>query len=251
MSPEKLDHRVKISWIQIKYLSVIWVSAQRPFKESQAKRIADDFDPDCFTPLQVSAADENGMHHICDGQHRHAAMQMLWGADEKVPCQISNIRDPARAAQMFLKINSQRRAPTSLDKFMVSVVAHSENHVAIARIVNKAGYRITRSKEDKCICAVDALMVVYRRFGDHTLESILKIIQATWGTDGNAVIAPIILGYGEFVHEFGSKVNWQRLTEVVAKKFTPGNLMGMAKSVKEINGGSLGNAVATILLTHY
>src|SRR6185312_12773170 len=138
-------------WIPVKNLSIVWAKAQREFNERHADRIASDFDPDLFDDLVVTLPNGNGIYHVVDGQHRKAAVQKLYGEDEKVPFRVVNASDPARAAAIFDKINTGRRKPNSVELFNVRVAAGYETEVAINRIVTYLGYRIAHSVEDNTI----------------------------------------------------------------------------------------------------
>src|SRR5215831_10655473 len=110
--------RYKIEYIPVCKLSVVWVSAQRPYDEKWAKSIADDFDPDKFDPLVVTLPNGQGIYHIIEGQHRRWALQMYAakidkhnnGQNEMAPCRIVEEADPARAAEIWLGINKGRKA---------------------------------------------------------------------------------------------------------------------------------------------
>jgi hypothetical protein len=241
----------KIEWISARNISVVWTNAQQPYDEKHAKQIADGFDPDMFDPIKVTLPNGNGIYHAIDGQHRVGAIKLLWGENEKVPCEVIGEADPARAAQLFININTGRKRPTPLSIFRVSVTAGDETAVAVNEIAARLGYQIENAHQSKNILAVAALCAVYRQCGPQTLENTLKIIQATWGMDPNAVVAQIIRGYGAFMVEYGDKANWQRLKEVIAKKYTPGRFIGAAKTSKEVNGGNMADAIKKLLLANY
>lgn len=245
------EAHIKIELIPVKQLSVVWKEAQRPYKDRDAQKIADNFDPDMFGYLWVTLPNGQGIYHIIEGQHRKAALEKLGGANELAPCRILDAIDPARAAKLFDGINSGRRAVNPISTFKVRRTAKFETEVAIDRIVRDAGYLIENSAEDKYIGCVGALKAVYVDFGPKILADVLKIIPATWGMEHAAVNASIIRGYGEFLVAFGGKVNWQRLKEQMAKRYTPGRLLGMTKTQKEAHGGTTAENMKRIILAAY
>jgi hypothetical protein len=252
-SNNAFDKRIKIEWIQTSKLSVIWAQSQRPLDEKFAKSIADDFDPDKYGTLSVTMPNGKGIYHIIDGQHRKRAAEIALGEGQAVPCQVFNATDPARAAELFDEINSNRKALKTIDLFKVRVTAGDEDHVAVMKIVKANALSIQESarRSDKSICATAALLAVYRQQGADVLDVTLKVLQATWGMDKNAVVAPLLRGYGQFLAEFVRKVNLQRLHETVARNHTPGRFVGAAKTYREMNGGSLHAAVRDLLLVTY
>lgn len=245
----KAAHQTK--WIPVKQLSVVWASAQREFDEGWAKHLAATFDPDMFGELAVTLPNGNGIYHVIDGQHRKAAVQALYGDEEKVPCRIFDAVEPARAAEIFDKINTNRKKPQPIDVFKTRVTAGYEVETAVNKITQDSGYRVSMQHKDGMIGAVNALVSVYRSYGPKVLADTLRLIQATWGLDPNAVTAPIIRGYGAFVTEYGNKANWGRLTERVSKKYSPGQFMGAARSAREFRRGSMADAVTYVLINTY
>lgn len=255
--PEKFKERnQRIEWLPNKLLSVIWVQAQRPYRESRARKIADNFDPARFDPIRVTLPNGNGEYHIVDGQTRKAAVEMLWGGEEKVPCIVLEAKEPAEAARLFDGINSLRFGVDPISKFKVRVTAKEPTETAINRIVETRGYKISASHSEETrsgrnISAVGALKTVYIANGAKVLDDVLQILSATWPSDPHATSSAIVRGYGQLLGEFGSKVNWERLKTCVANKYTPGSLMTHAKELQHTFDGSMADAVLRILLTRY
>lgn len=242
---------LKTQWIPVRQLIIKWPGAQRLLKsDTHAKTIAARFDPDKFGLIQVTEADDRGLHHVVDGFNRVRAVDMLWGKEEKVPCIVLPIRDPVRAAQVFLGVNRGRRIVSTIDTFKVGVQAGEEDKVAINKIVRGCGYRIDSNKLEGAISAVGSLTQVYVRYGGKTLTDTLTLIQATWGMDPNAVVGPIIMGFGSFLATY-DKANWGRLKEALQRRFTPGSLLGAARALREAERGGLNDAMVRVLVNAY
>ncbi|MEY9235344.1 hypothetical protein ABIF78_007667 [Bradyrhizobium japonicum] len=249
MTEGRIDYQIQ--HIAVKHLSVVWVESQRPYKESEARLIADNFDPDLFDPLKVTKPNGNGIFHICDGQHRKGAVEMLWGSDQMVPCHVSPEGDPKRAAEIFLKTNTARRPPTSIDHFKVSVVAELKNEVAIDRIVRHNGFRVDGGQSKEAISAVSSLRNIFSVCGPQVLDQTLRVLHEIWRDDRNAVAGPILRGFGYFLNEFGPYAKHARLVDVVRKKWTPGTLLRDAKAGKEVHGGSTQASMVELLVRTY
>ncbi len=243
--------KINVEWIITDSLSVIWSQSQRPLDEKFAKSIADNFDPDKYGMLAVTLPNGQGVYHIIDGQHRKRAIEIAFGPGQKVPCQVFDAHDPARAAELFDEINSHRRTPNTLEFFKVRVTAKEPDHVAVTKIVKDNGHTIGGRREEKAIYAVQALLAVYRSQGSEVLDTTLKMLQATWGMDNNARSAPLLRGFAMFMAEFGKKINWQKLHEAISRRYTPGRFTGAAKTHREMNGGSLPLAVRDLLIACY
>lgn len=238
-------------WIPVKDLSIVWATAQREFNVRHAKKISDTFDPDLFDDLVVTLPNGDGVYHVVDGQHRKAAIQELYGEDERVPCRIVNVTDPARAAEIFDRINTSRKAPSSIEKFKVRVTAGYEDEVAINKLINSFGYRVAHQTAANTIRAVGSLQYVHKSYGLEVLKETLMTIKGTWDADGHALDGPIIQGYGALIAEHRKHLDWKRMREQISIKFTPGRLLGHAKTEREIRGGSMGDAVRSVLIRTY
>ena len=237
-------------WIPIKHLSVVWAAAQREYDERWASKIAGEFDPDLFDDLVVTLPNGNGIYHVIDGQHRRGAICSLYGEEEKVPCRVLEVKDPARAAAIFDKINNSRRKLSPLVKFKVRVTAGHESEVAINNLVTSLGLRIENGDTSRSVRAVSALLNVSNTFGLSVLKEALMAIIATWDNDKGAFEGPIIEGFGAFAGEH-RHVDWVSLREKTAKAYTPGRLIAHAKADKEIHGGRVADGVKRVLTRNY
>lgn len=244
---------IDIRWIPVKKLIVKWTSAQRKERiMTHAKKIAGNFDPDKFGVLTVTQADENGMHHIVDGVHRSTAVDIMWGGEEKVPCQVLPTKDPVRAAEIFLGLQTRRQV-TSMDNFRVSVQAGNPDSININKVIRSLGYRVgSGGKVEGAISAVSALRKIYFKYGPEVLKDALSIIQATWGMKSTSVNGTIIVGYGLLVGNHYKALNYARVKDVMHKKFAnPELLLQLIKGVKELKGGSSTELLYQTLVEHY
>lgn len=245
----KTDHTTR--WIPVKEISVVWAQSQRPLNEKEMKRIADEFDPDAFGTVQVSLPNGKGVYHCIDGQTRVGAVKLLWGEDEKVPCNILNAKDPARAAHLFSLMNTGRTKPQILDRFRVAVTAGYETEVAVNKLLGGLGYKVGLDGNDGTLSAVGACMTVYRRYGGERLRDALIVIQGTWGKARDSVDGGLISGYAMFLDRHDAAVNRQRLVDRISKRYTPGRLLGAAKSAREVWRGTVADNVVRLLVSTY
>lgn len=252
MEADKFDRkRTKIEWIRCKDISVVWATAQRPYNERHAQHIAANFDPDMFDTIKVTMPNGKGMYHIVDGQHRKGAAEILWGPNEMIPCEVLPAENPARAAKLFVEINSNRKPLQPITMFLVRVTAGEDSQVAINKIVKSLGLKIGHKAKDNDVGAVSALEEIYHNFGPDILSLTLKCLQETWGIDPNSVKASLLRGYASFLAEFHHSIELKRLRECISSKYSPGNLLAVAKTYKELHGGTSTRAVKSLLITNY
>ena len=246
---ERLDQGTfRLEWIACKYLSVVWVQAQRRYREERAREIAANFNPELFNPIRVTLPNGNGIYHICDGQHGKGAVEMMWGPEEKVPCLVAPEGDPVRAADLFLRTNTSQKPPSKIDHFKVSVTAKRPNEVTIDRIVRRHGFRVD-STGKKIISAVSALKFVYN-CGPKVLDQTLQLLDEVWRDDPNAMGGALLRGFGVFLNEFGDYLDAKRFIHLT-QKWTPGTLVRDAKALLHTQGLKLTPAIAQLLLEHY
>lgn len=243
-----------IKWIPVKNLSVVWLDAQRPLNKKHAQMIADAFDPEMFGALAVTKPNAKNIYHVIDGQHRKVAVESKYGPDEMVPCQVYDAEDPARAAELFDHINSNRRAPAPLDIFKIRVTAGGETQVAVDKIVKACGYRVgplgSKSKGGTIPC-VSALEYVYQSCGPEVLTATLVTLKAIWGIeDKSAVSAFLVRGLGVFLSEF-RHCSAPKLIEAVGKRYTASRMLGAARAMKEARAVNMTVAVRDLLISAY
>jgi Family of unknown function (DUF6551) len=250
---------MKIEYIPVKNLSVVWVQSQRPYNSKWAKEIADDLDPDKFDPLIVTKPNGQGIYHIIEGQHRRHALEMYAarhnstgrGGDEMAPCRIVADADPARAAEIWLGINGGRKAVKPIHGFTVAVIAGREPEVTIQQLLTNNSFSVTSEKKKNGIAAVGALRTVFDRHGKTTLNNVLRTLQWLWHGDPTAVSTVMLRGLGLFLHEFGSHIDNKRLVNKIADKWSPYKLSEAAKARKQSSLERIDEAIAELILREY
>jgi hypothetical protein len=249
--------KVQITFIPVKQLNVVWAEAQRPYKETRAKKIAENFNIYRFDPIKVTLPNGAGIYHVVEGQHRKAAFAKVHGEDEPAPCIVIPCDDPKEAAQHFDGINGLRWRVDAVSTFKVRVTAGYPVEISVDKIVRQHGYKVGTVRESvltttsRHISAVTALVWVYSVNGPKVLSDVLQVLSATWQNDPNGVNGNLIRGYGTLLGEYGNKINWEILKSSVKKKYTPGSLLTIAKQNQEMHGGAMGEAVTRSLIAIY
>lgn len=245
----KASHGTK--WIAIKDLSVIWTQSQRALNEKEAMRINAEFDPDLFGVITVCLPNGKGVYHVGDGQTRVHAVR-LWGDEnQQVPCNVLDVKHPARAADVFIRMNTGRVGVHMIERFKVSVTAGYENETAVNTIITALGYRVGSDMRDGSVRAVGACVSVYKRHGSAIFKDTLQVIQATFGRAAESMDGAIIQGYAAFVAKYGDQADKHRLIKRVQKRLTPGRLIAGAKNGREIFGGNTAANVCRVLVATY
>lgn len=240
----------QIEWIQVKNISVLWVKAQRPYKEARAKEIADNLDPDAFGTCVLTLPNGAGIYHCIDGQHRVGAIRMLWGEDQRVPCQIVDVCDPKRAAQIFDTLNSGRQRVTAIDTYRIRLEGEHEVEVAVDAVLKNLGLRIAKDGQRGSLHAVGAITGIHKQHGSAVLSLSLATIQRAFGFNLKTFDGITIRGFGEFFAVHRGHVDTERLVIVVSKT-SHEKLMETARAGRDMIGGSLARNFAEALATLY
>lgn len=251
MSNTALDKN-EWTWFQVCDLAIVWPNAQRPIRPGHLKTLCDNFNPDLFDPVHVTAVVKApNLRHVIDGWHRRTMMEKLYGSSEQVPCIVhDDCTTEARAAEIFREINKARRAPTAVEDFKVGVTEGCQVNVEVDRSVRKIGFHISATPEGKGISAVAALMYCRHRYGLRPLDSALVVLRDTWESDRNAFQAPLISGYSAFLFEYPG-ADRDRLKSRIGKKFSPGSLVLAAKAAKQASNRPLAHEVKQTLVNYY
>ena len=240
-----------VKWIPVKNICVVWAHAQRGYNERAAERIAAEFDPDAFGTIQVTLPNGEGFYHCVDGQTRVGAIRSMWGENEQVPCNVINAKDPARAADVFSKMNTVRKGPNVIERFNVAVTAGYEAEVRVNKLLHGLGYRVVKSEGPGVMRAVGTCVSIYKSMGPGTLRDALLVIQGTWGKDQGAVDAAIVRGFAMFLAQHGHQIDKQRLVDRVSKGHTPGQLLSRATDIRQVYRGTLASNVVRVLVELY
>jgi hypothetical protein len=246
-----MKDETKEVFVAVKFLSVIWRQSQRPFQESWAKKIADEFDTDKFDPPVITRPNGQGYFHIVEGQHRVWAVRALFGDEEKLKCRMVEADDPPRAAEIFLGINAGRKQVKPVAKFQVAVTAQREPETSINRLVFKMGYRVAASKADYCISAVSSLIYVHEREGMKILSDTLLMLHKSWPGDAMAFQGDIIRGYAVFINEFHPYLNTLRMMDLIPKFFSPNQLLSASRLYADQHKVTLIEGMSETLRSRY
>jgi hypothetical protein len=236
-------------------------SYQRPLEEARVEAMARDFDPDAVgLPFVVEIRQKNGKvkYAIIDGQHRIGSARKCFGDDQMIKCEIIRNISVARAAALFEKRNKMKK-PRLIDRFIALETAKDEETMEILAIVRGLGLNVHRTRGDNIVQAVGALQKVYRGErmrgtgkNPNALRRTLEICQEAWGPSPDAFNENIVLGIGMVLNRHADAINTDELLRKL--KSYPGGalrLLGNARGLRAIDGGSIAHTVAAIVVKTY
>jgi hypothetical protein len=183
---------------------------QRPLNEQHALDIALHFRWESCEALEV-AANPDGTYTVVDGQHRHAALDLLFGAtapEEPVPVAVIAGADPERAAAAR-DINLRRKSWTGGSLFRLRLEAGERLPVAVAAMLAGLGLTpwlgATGGRGTPARGTVTGIATLERcaaRAGLPSARHTVCVLKAAYGDDPAAYRAPLLRGVWDFLLRF-------------------------------------------------
>lgn len=192
---------------------------------------------------------------VClDGMHRTAAARQ---AGHMLPMEaiVYTGLSVAEEASLFLLYND-KKDPSAISRFKARVIAEDPIAADIARIIAAHGWTVGTSKAEAGIfAAIDKAEAVYRNAGKtlpegrhpEVLDSVLTILTSAWEYDPKSTHGALVVGVAQLVGRFGKAIDYKKLIDEM-QGTRPGVLMGRARNLADIQGGTVSAAVAKILV---
>jgi hypothetical protein len=245
----------RYEWLPLAQMKVD-ANAQRLLRPVWVKRHVGVFDPNQIGTIVISRR-RDGSLWIIDGQHRVALLRAVEWGDQSVYCEVFDALTLQQEAALFLTRND-RISVRPFDKFKVGCTGEDEVGLAIASIVANAGLVIAEGNREGCVSAVTALERVYRgagigseREGAIALRRALAALVAAWGKPSANFQGQIVEGVGRMFLRH-AEIEDAVLVSVL-RKLTAGatGLIGKARQLRDMDGGSLPTCVSDFLVKAY
>jgi len=234
-----ITREARLRWVSIEQMKVS-PRAQRDLVQARVDRISSAFDLEQVGTPTVNLRD--GAWYIIDGQHRVEALRQIGWGDQQIQCWAYEGLSEQDEAEKFLKLNDVL-AVHAFARFRVAVRAGRDDEVAIDRIVQAAGLRISQDKGDGAISAVGTLLRVYHRSDEATLARTLEVIREAYGDPG--LEAAVIDGVGLLCQRYNGDLDLESAVSRLARAHGGVNaLLGRAENLRKQTGNRRGHCVA-------
>lgn len=225
-------------------------TVQRSLDTARAERIANDFDPNALGTFVVSRR-EDGTYHLIDGQHRHAVVVLLGHEDWELTCEVHTGLTREAEARMFRLLNNSRPVNV-IEKFLVRIQEKDPVAVTISDVLADTGWTVSVSKNNANFCAVSAIEKPFRRAGERGAEMVkwvIEVVTKSWGFDADGVRGDIVTGLSLVWLRHGDAIDTRKLIdEMSVMPGGPRGLVGRARSLKDFRRGTIGDAMAELLI---
>lgn len=157
-----------------------------------------------WNPMQVGALivaeRADGTFAVVDGQHRLAAARTI--GERFLPCVVLREITLEQEAELFAKLQTERRNVRPTQRFRAEVVAGKPRAVFIARELERRDIELTqtsgRMASANSLAAIAALESVYDRDPD-TLVEVLDLLVAAWPQTRGRFANELIRGVAAFL----------------------------------------------------
>ncbi len=190
-------------------------SYQRPLKNSLLKKLAAEFDWNCFgTPAVNKRGD--GTFWLMDGQQRCRAAQLRgFTVDYLVTCMVSFGLTVEEEAKVFTDLNRNRRNTEAMEHHHADLCRKVEDAVGVNESLTSFGLSLTHKKKQATateLRAVNTLRHIYRAGGRDHLDHVLRSILGAWPNEGGMRWHEHILrGMHLFLDRYGDVVDQEAL----------------------------------------
>lgn len=211
---------------------------QRPLT-SFVDDVARNYDPALVGTLITSERD-NGRLAVIDGQTRMEAMKQ--NAEPSAPCLIYHGLTREQEAELFADLQTKRRGMATYLRFRAALVAKRPEAIAIAAIVQNAGFELDVEETPHTIKSIAALEQTYRK-DPLLLSRVLTIVARAWPDPDTEYRTggDLLKGLALFLDR-ETKVDDERLVEKLSAT-TPRTVRHRANALMEGSGhGSGGRA---------
>lgn len=204
---------------------------QRDRLIKQIEKFAGDFDKTAYAFPTVALF--HGNYIDLDGQQRLASCE-LRGDEEVAVMLVEGVATKERLAELFLKINRDRKLLTSFQKFVGALEAKDPGAVAMQKLVGEYDLTMSKSASQYGHVPTGSIVTIYERGGAEQLERTLRIRQQAWGATPSreAHEGKTLVGLATFIGRFYEHIEDERLVTVL-RKLHPAYILTMTDKSSE------------------
>ena len=185
----------------------------RPIKKDIANKWAKYFNMKYIGTITVSHRDD--IYYIVDGQHRTQAAKVK--GVKSLPCLIHEGLTYQEEAEMFVKLNKERRALLIIDLFKGECEAGDKDALELKEAVESSGYSIGKGPGIMKIQAIRTLQKIFSTDGEEMINEVLTILRDAWGGIKSANNRLILIGLWRFLQVYQYENGRDRLVSVLSK----------------------------------
>lgn len=228
-------------------------------KAAYVRRIVDDFDERAISVIEVSERSD-GSFVVLNGWHRVSALHEKGYGDEFVQCRIHKGLSVTDEAALSRLLNNTRRF-AAIEDFLKGIEAGDPDILAMNAAIENAGLHVgaQRTERGSLLCVNKIKWIYYggrnpskRETHAEELGVTLAVITSAWGTVPQATDGHLVQGVGILFLRHGEEIIKADLIRKLSKfPGGPGALLGQARGLRELRGGTVSSSVAAGIVDIY
>lgn len=222
---------------------------QRSYDRAWAERMAEEFDADLFEFPSISPNGDPGRYYCDRGQHRIRMAQILgW---KTVPCYLREKRDYKERASLFVKDALARKAMSPYARWNALVEAKDPRIIAIKRIVEREGFRVSEGPGSNHLMAIAALESIFNSHGGEVLARVLAVVRnAGWVGQKGSTTSIMLRGLAALLRLAEDQEKSRTKIEKKLSTELPSVLVNNAKVLAATTNHTGAEAMVAALVTH-
>ena len=215
---------------------------QRNLSRSHIARAAANFDLYQINPVKVSRRD--GINYVFNGQHTIEIIALTSGSRETpVWCMIYDDLCYSHEADIFANQMKFVKPLIPYEVYKANIEAGNDDQLIINSLIESYGLTVSTKKVPGTICAISTVESIYKKWGYHTLNRVLRLIVGTWEGDVNSFSANMLNAMARIVVVYGDKLN----EEVFKEKVGNLSIKQITRNAKDRRKGSMGFAEVMVI----
>jgi len=195
----------------------------------------------------------DGSLYVIDGQHRKEA-KARQDPDGVLDAEIHEGLTRQEEAEMFLRLNRDRKAVRPFDNYRVALVAGMPNETRVHSEVTARNLEVSHSPSANRISAVQAMLSIVQKDKDHDglLGEVLDVAESAWGRTAETWDNMVMRALATVIHKNRGIIDLDRLATILRK-----HLVGQWKAAavnNAVGGGgseSRSNRLVEVIVTKY
>jgi hypothetical protein len=211
---------------------------QRELSQRRVAKMADQFDENKIGVLEVSQRKPD-KYAVFDGQHRLAVLERI-GAND-APCLVHEGLTPRQEAELFVSIQTERKRPQAVERFIAEVFAQEPTTLAIWEILQERGIEVGMPQgkgSQSDLTVLGAVTAALRVFEAGNLAETLDVLLTAWEGERKLLDANMLEGMSAFLTLYGPRISEGDLLDKM-QDTTPTEIIRRASAKKQTTGGTM------------
>jgi hypothetical protein len=225
-------------------------SYQRALDMRKVEKMVASLDLDALGLLCVSLR-SNGLYAVIDGAHRAEVLRVYgFAEDDLVHCEVYKGLSAADEALMF-RLRNNRIPVNKLQLFHARLTEGDPVALDINRLLESYGWKVMAGGNGPYLACIDTVEAIYAQ-SPIALNRALAVIVNAWGATQLSANRSVVAGFGKIFIRYGNDIDGKDMTiRMAGFKGGAQGLLGKARGLRELRGGTVPDALAERVVEEY